>query len=101
MMRAAAGAVAMAMTLGCATAAASDEEVPVHGSTGRKCDAGKAQILVGKAASQELGAEAMRLSGAGVLRWISEGSMYTMDFREDRLYIELDRQNRVTKIRCG
>jgi hypothetical protein len=95
---------AMLMTMGCATvppAAAAEEEVPVRGETGRRCDASKAQGLVGRAASQELGAEALRLTGAGTLRWIPEGGVVTMDHREDRVNVELDRQNRVTKVRCG
>ena len=93
------------MTMGCAPLPPSDppqeEEVPVHGSTGRVCDATPAQSLVGRESNAELGAEAMRLSGAGKLRWIPKGAMVTMDHREDRLNIELDENNRVTRIRCG
>lgn len=95
----------MLMTIGCAPLPPSDpppeEEVPVHGSTGRVCDAAPAQSLVGREANADLGAEAMRLSGAGKLRWIPKGAMVTMDYREDRLNIELDENNRVTRIRCG
>ena len=95
----------MLMTMGCAPLPASEppqeEEVPVHGSTGRICNAEPAQSLVGRGASSELGAEAMRLSGAGKLRWIPPGARVTMDYREDRLNIELDGANRVTRIRCG
>ena len=98
---AAAGMFAIAASA-CATVPPADaEEVPVHGSTGRKCDASKAQGLVGRTATQELGAEAVRLSGAATLRWIPEGGIVMMDYREDRLNIELDRQNRATRIRCG
>ena len=103
MIRAAAGLVAMAVTLGCATAAAAPEEeaVPPHGSTAGKCDASKAASLVGKTRSDALGAEAMRLSGAASLRWIRPGDMVTMDYREDRLNIELDERSRVARLRCG
>jgi hypothetical protein len=92
------------MTMGCAPlppAEPGEEQVPVHGGTGRTCDAGRAQSLVDRQASSELGAEALRLSGAGTLRWIPPGAMVTMDYREDRLNIELDAQNRVTRVRCG
>jgi hypothetical protein len=65
------------------------------------CDAARAAGLVGKPRSEPLGAEALRRSGARTLRWIPEGSVVTMDYREDRLNIELDRANRVTRIRCG
>ena len=94
----------MLMTMGCAPVPPSEppeEQVPVHGSTGRICNAAPAQFLVGREADGELGAEAMRLSGAGKLRWIPKGAMVTMDYREDRLNIELDANNRVTRIRCG
>ena len=77
------------------------QEVPVHGSTGRTCDASRAQSLVGREATSDLGAEALRLSGAGTIRWIQPGSAVTMDYREDRLNIELDGRSRVTRLRCG
>ena len=65
------------------------------------CDASAAQELVGEPASQELAAEAMRLSGAQSFRWIPEGSAVTMDYRPDRLNVEYNRDNVVTEIRCG
>lgn len=65
------------------------------------CNAAPAQRLIGRAATTELGAEALRLTGATALRWIPPGSAVTMDYRTDRLNIELDAQNRVTRIRCG
>jgi hypothetical protein len=92
------------MTMGCAPAPpveAGEEQVPVHGGTGGLCDASRAQSLVGRQATSELGAEALRLSGAGTIRWVPPGGMVTMDYREDRLNIELDAQNRVTRVRCG
>lgn len=96
------GALAM-MVAGCAPVPppAAEEEVQEHGSTGHVCDAAPAQALVGRPATSELGSEALRLSGAGALRWIPEGGIVTMDYRRDRLNVELDRQNRVTRIRCG
>ena len=88
-------------TVACAPVPPAEEQVPVHGGTGRLCDASRAQSLLGRQATGDLGAEALRLSGAGTLRWIPPGAMVTMDYREDRLNIELDAQNRVTRIRCG
>ena len=99
-MRAALGAMLM-MIAGCVPAppAEAEAEAPVHGGTG--CDAAPASKLVGREATSELGAEALRLSGARALRWIPEGSMVTMDYREDRLNIHLDRGNKVVRIACG
>ena len=93
------------LAAGCATVPpvnaepAVDDTVPVRGEG--SCDATSAQGLVGRTHSAENAAEALRLSGARTLRTIPEGTMVTMDYREDRLNIELDRNKRITKIRCG
>lgn len=76
-----------------------EETVPVHGAG--HCDAGAAQGLVGQPASSALGAEALARTGARTIRWIQPGQAVTMDYRTDRLNIELDANNRVTAIRCG
>ena len=85
----------------CATVPPAEEDVPVHGETGYRCDAAKAQHLVGRPADAALGAEAQRLTGARAVRWIRPGDMVTMDYREDRLNIELDERHRVNRVRCG
>lgn len=90
------------LTLGAcaATGNAADPEGPPPASLG-ECSAEEAQGLVGQAATPELAAEALRLTGLRTVRWIPEGSAVTMDFRIDRLNIELDRENRVSRITCG
>jgi len=101
MMKMALGAMLMTMA-GCANVPPPEgEEVPAHGGSERECDASKAQFLVGKERSKKLGAEAMRLTGAGALRWIGPDTMVTMDYREDRLNLHLDARNRVTRVACG
>jgi hypothetical protein len=90
------------LTAACVTPAQETEAVPEHGSSpGFRCEAGKAQALVGQAASAELGARALKLTGARTIRWIRPGDMVTMDYRTDRLNIELDGRNRVAASRCG
>lgn len=94
----------MMITIGCAPvppAPEGEETYPVKGSTGRVCNAAKAQSLVGRAASAELGAEALRLAGAETLRWLQPGDIVTMEYREDRLNVELDATGRVKAVRCG
>ncbi len=93
-MRLVAGAL-LAMA-GCATAA---EEVPVRG--GGRCDASKAQKLIGQARSDKLGARALRLSGATAQRWIGPGAMVTMDYRENRINLRVDPDGKVVKVDCG
>lgn len=86
---------------GFASAPAAEAKVPDDGETGRKCDAAKARALVGKARSRTVGTKALHLSGARTLRWIPEGGIVTMDYREDRLSLHLDRRGRIVRIACG
>ena len=89
-------AAALLLTTGCV------QVVPEAGSRpSGPCDATRAQSLVGQSASSELASEALSLTGAKALRWIQPGQAVTMDFREDRLNIELDGGNRVVRISCG
>ena len=76
-MRIAAGAL-MLMASACMTPAQSEEAVPEHGSSpGFRCEARKGQNLVGQAASAELGARALKLTGARTIRWIRPGDIVT------------------------
>jgi hypothetical protein len=92
------------MTMACAPvppAEPPEEQVPVYGDTGYVCDAGRARSLIGREATSALGAEALRLTGSRTLRWLRPGDVVTMDYREDRLNIEIDASNRVRALRCG
>ena len=77
---------------------ADHDRVPVVGEG--RCDAAAARGLIGRERSEAAGAEAMRLSGAKTLRWLEPDSMYTQDFREDRLNIDVDASGRITRVRC-
>jgi hypothetical protein len=95
-------AAALLVLSACTAAQADEEPVPVHGSTaGGTCDGAKAQGLVGAAAKAELGARALKMSGARTIRWVRPGDVVTMDFREDRLNIELDERGQVKALSCG
>ena len=65
------------------------------------CLAEKAQILLGKPATQELAAEGLRLTRAKTVRWMRPGMAVTMDYRADRLNILIDDTNMVTRLSCG
>ena len=67
----------------------------------RTCDAAPTQQLVGQTVTQALGVEAMRLSGAEILRWIPPNSAVTMDYRQNRLNVSYDENALVTDINCG
>ena len=86
-------AIAAALTAGCATAPAAVAP--------ERCDAAKAQKLLGRTRSEALGAEALRLSGAAALRWIPPGAMATMDHRQNRINLRVDPNDKVVKVDCG
>ena len=87
--------VAALLTAGCVTAPAAEA-----GATG-KCEASRAQKLLGRTRSAKLGAEALRLSGATALRWIAPGTMVTMDYRENRINLRVDPKNKLVRVDCG
>lgn len=66
-----------------------------------ECDASRATNLVGQQGTSDLGAKALKATGARALRWTRPGMAVTMDYREDRLNIHLDEKGRVVRITCG
>ena len=91
------GLLAIASTI----AAAPPGGYPVRSETGHRCDAGKAKALIGRMRSPAVEREVLRISGAGIARWIRPGSMVTMDYRPDRLNLHVDRRGRILKVNCG
>ncbi len=88
-------ALAALLTAGCATAP------PAEAVGNGKCDAAKAQKLIGRAKGAKVGEEALRLTGATALRWIAPGTIVTMDYREDRLNLRVDSAGNIVKVDCG
>ena len=66
----------------------------------RGCDAAKVQDLVGASAAA-IQAQAQKRAGAQQVRMYETGSPVTMDYRHDRLNIEVDASGRVVKFTCG
>lgn len=65
------------------------------------CDAGKVQSALGQPFTVELGADVESTSGARASRVIRPGQAVTMDYRLDRLNIELDAADKIVSLRCG
>lgn len=83
----------------CSTAPA---EPPVHGVTpGHVCKIAGTGWFVGQQGTGEAGAAILRASNAAVLRWAPPGVMLTMDYRQDRVTVYLDRNRKITQIKCG
>jgi hypothetical protein len=90
------------LAAGCATMANGQSEPPIYErGTGRLCVDRNLAQFVGRQATAELGAEILRVSGAGTLRWVPKGGVITMDLREDRVNVWLDAANRVERVNCG
>jgi hypothetical protein len=83
----------------CATTA--PEPAPIGSGGGYVCHSFAERAFIGRVASSEVGVELLRASGAKVIRWVQPGMMVTMDYREDRLTVHLDANNRITGASCG
>ncbi|QDP20272.1 I78 family peptidase inhibitor [Sphingomonas xanthus] len=91
--------LSIAALAGC-TVAGSD---PVNGPPppGQQCRNDQLGQFSGQTATQELGARMLAVSGARIIRWVPQGGVVTMDYRMDRLTVQLDGANRVVTARCG
>lgn len=65
------------------------------------CNAAAARGLAGRTATEELVAEALRLTNARQSRVIEPGMMVTMDYSADRLNIYVGPDGRVERLACG
>jgi hypothetical protein len=65
------------------------------------CSADKVQWTLGQVADEALVAKARTQSGAERMRVIKPGMAVTMDYREDRLNLDVDADNKVTRAHCG
>jgi hypothetical protein len=66
-----------------------------------QCDPEKLTGLTGQTATEAVIQKAVKDSGARNARVLKPGMAMTMDFREDRLSIEVDAQNRIVRANCG
>ena len=82
---------------GCATTGAQLLEP----GAGERCDAGKAQNFIGKAATSETAEAARKAAGAEVVRWLRPGMAVTMEYRMGRLNITINEKNVIARINCG
>jgi hypothetical protein len=84
----------------CATAAPPDD-IPERGAGAYVCHGEGLAQFVGQPATQELGTEMLRVSGARIIRWVAHGMMVTMDFSPQRLTVFLTADGRVERANCG
>ncbi|QDX25465.1 hypothetical protein FPZ54_05120 [Sphingomonas suaedae] len=97
-MKAATALLALALPVGLVACV---EERPGPGTGIRECNADRVQALVGREAKPRVIERAKQRSGARTVRVIRPGQAVTMDFRSDRLNVELDDVNTIKALRCG
>ncbi len=70
-------------------------------STTAGCKEESARFAVGEPYSDELAERARRAAGANVVRKTVPWGADTMQLRADRLNLDVDRNGRVQRVRCG
>lgn len=66
-----------------------------------RCNAGAAERFVGREARGGVVQRARAAARARTVRVIRPGQAVTMDFRSDRLNVEVDGRNWIRAVRCG
>ena len=77
------------------------DPVAAGADSATRCDPQKLTGLAGQTASEAVIKKAVQDSGARHARVLKPGMAMTMDFREDRLSIEVDEHNRIVRANCG
>ncbi|MGN6153089.1 MAG: I78 family peptidase inhibitor [Lysobacteraceae bacterium] len=90
-----------AASTGGAASPAMPETPPMPPEAIATCDAAKAQGFVGRKADEGTVQAAMAASGAKTVRVLRPGMMVTMDYRGDRLNLQLDGKGLIASARCG
>ena len=89
------------LALGACAATPAEQPATASPPPPGSCDASKAQFAVGHDAGLAIQDQARERSGAGVVRTVRPGQIITMEYRADRLTVELDASGKVTRVRCG
>ena len=74
---------------------------PEVAGVGSHCHPDTLAALSGQMASQEVIDRAVRDAGARTLRVVKPGMAVTMDYREDRVTVRVDEQNKIISASCG
>ena len=67
----------------------------------KNCDATKVAGFEGRPADEAGVERVRRAAGAAIVRVVKPGMMVTMDYRPERVTVEVDEQGRITRIACG
>ncbi|WP_255516383.1 I78 family peptidase inhibitor [Luteimonas suaedae] len=81
--------------------AAAEPAPEAPGALEEGCDADAVQSLVGQQADDSLVEQARTDAGAEIARVLKPGQVVTMEYRADRLNIDVDESGTITALRCG
>ncbi|MDZ3990936.1 I78 family peptidase inhibitor [Pseudomonas sp. Teo4] len=70
------------------------------GNDGR-CEASGADFAIGKPGSAELVEQARKASGSQMARILKPHDVVTLEYRSERLNLNVDEQGVVTRVNCG
>lgn len=85
----------------CAQQTPATPGAPPANSSAGQCNPSGAQFAVGRAAEAALVEQARQRSGAQMARVIRPGQPVTLDYNLQRLNLDIDASNRITRAHCG
>ena len=97
---------ALIFPLAIAASACANTSLPTGGLTApdappAACKTAEVQQFVGRKATDSVGKSVLETTGARLLRWGGPDTVFTMDYRQDRVNVTYDSQGTITRIYCG
>ncbi|MGF6393364.1 I78 family peptidase inhibitor [Pseudomonas plecoglossicida] len=89
-----------AVLAGCSTGGNSGGGKEPAGNDGR-CEASGADFAIGKPGSADLLEQARKASGSQMARILKPHDVVTLEYRSERLNLNVDEQGVVTRVNCG
>ncbi|MFJ4344451.1 I78 family peptidase inhibitor [Pseudomonas sp. NPDC089401] len=92
-----------AVLAGCSTGgdAAGGKASAVPAGNDGRCEASGADFAIGKQGSAELLEQARKASGSQMARILKPHDVVTLEYRSERLNLNVDEQGVVTRVNCG
>ncbi|WP_145182670.1 I78 family peptidase inhibitor [Pseudomonas sp. URMO17WK12:I11] len=92
-----------AVLAGCSTGGSSGGGQAVDGTASNdgRCQASGADFAIGKQGSADLLEQARKASGSQTARILKPRDVVTLEYRSERLNLNVDEQGVVTRVNCG
>ncbi|MDR0210985.1 MAG: hypothetical protein LBJ33_17745 [Pseudomonas putida] len=96
--------LAAAVLAGCSTggsSSGSDSASSAPADNGGRCEASGADFAIGKQATPALLEQARKASGSQLARILKPHDVITLEYRSERLNLNVDEKGVVTRVNCG